>query len=59
MLATKADPENEELLHVLGNFYSSTRRYDDLEKLYQDLLKKKPDSVDRQEAPRRDLFRQE
>ena len=45
MLATKADPENEELLHVLGNFYSSTRRYDDLEKLYQDLLKKKPDSL--------------
>ena len=45
LLATKADPENEELLHVLGNFYSSTRRYDDLEKLYQDLLKKKPDSL--------------
>ena len=45
LLATKADPENEELLHILGNFYSSTRRYDDLEKLYQDLLKKKPDSV--------------
>ena len=45
LIATKADPENEELLHVLGNFYSSTRRYDDLEKLYQDLLKKKPDSL--------------
>ena len=45
LLATKADPENEELLHILGNFYSSTRRYDDLEKLYQDLLKKKPDSL--------------
>ena len=45
LLATKADPENEELLHILGNFYSSTRRYDDLEKLYQELLKKKPDSL--------------
>ncbi len=24
LLATKADPENEELLHVLGSFYTST-----------------------------------
>ena len=45
LLATKADPENEELLHVLGSFYTSTRRFDEVEKLYQDLLKKKPDSI--------------
>ena len=38
IIATKEDPENEELLHVLGNFYSSTRRSDDLEILYRDLL---------------------
>ena len=45
LLATKADPENEELLHVLGSFYTSTRRFDEVEKLYQDLLKKNPDSI--------------
>jgi tetratricopeptide (TPR) repeat protein len=44
LIATKADPENENLLHVLGIFYSRSRRFDDLEKLYEDLLKKKPDS---------------
>jgi predicted Zn-dependent protease len=45
LLATKADPENEELLHVLGSFYTSTRRFDEVEKLYQDLLKKNPHSI--------------
>ena len=46
IFATEADPENEELLHVvLGNFSSNTHRIDNLEKLYQDLLKKKPDSL--------------
>ena len=43
--ATKADPENEELLHVLGSFYSRTRQHDEFEKLYRDLLRKKPNSL--------------
>ncbi len=45
LLATKADPENEDLLHVLGDFYQGTRRTNDMEKLYQDLVKKKPNSL--------------
>ena len=45
MAATKADPENEDLLHVLGSFCSRTRRTDEFAKLYQDLLKRKPDSL--------------
>lgn len=45
MAATKADPENEDLLHVLGSFCSRTRKTDEFEKLYQDLLKRKPDSL--------------
>jgi tetratricopeptide (TPR) repeat protein len=45
LLATEADPENEALLHMLGSFYSKTRRFNDNERLYQDLLKKKPDSL--------------
>jgi len=45
LLATKSDPENEGLLHILGTYYSGTRRLDDYENLYQDLLKKKPDSL--------------
>ena len=43
--ATEADPENEELLHVLGSFYSRTRQSDVFEKLYRDLLRKKPESL--------------
>src|SRR4030095_718573 len=31
-IATSADPENEALLHILGDLYSTTRRYDDYEK---------------------------
>jgi tetratricopeptide (TPR) repeat protein len=45
MHATKEDPENEALLHVLGNFFRATRQTDDLEKLYLELLQKKPDSI--------------
>ena len=45
LLATQAAPENEELLHVVGLFYRSIRRPDEFEKIYLDLLKKKPDSV--------------
>ena len=44
ILATKSDPENEELLHILGTYGSGTRRLDDYENLYRDLLKRKPDS---------------
>jgi putative PEP-CTERM system TPR-repeat lipoprotein len=45
LLATQAEPENEELLHVVGLFYRVMRRTDEFEKFYLDLLKKKPDSV--------------
>lgn len=45
VLGTQSDPENEALLHVLGLFYSITRRTQDFEKLYLDLLQKKPDSL--------------
>jgi len=44
-IATSADPENEALLHILGDLYSRTRRYDDYEKLYRELLQKKPSSI--------------
>jgi tetratricopeptide (TPR) repeat protein len=44
LLATKSDPENRELLHILGTYYSATRGLDDYENLYMDLLRKKPDS---------------
>ena len=43
--ATQADPENEMLLHVLGLYYSVTRRFDEIEKLYLGLLQKKPKSL--------------
>jgi tetratricopeptide (TPR) repeat protein len=45
IVATKAEPENEQLLHILGDFYSRTRRPDDYEKLYRDLLQRKPESI--------------
>jgi tetratricopeptide (TPR) repeat protein len=45
VIATRAEPENEQLLHVLGNFYSQSRRFDEYESLYRDLLQKKPKSM--------------
>ena len=45
ILATEADPENENLLHIRGNEYAGTHKFDEFEKLYLDLLKKKPDSL--------------
>ena len=45
MLAAKSDPENEELLHMLGASDFETRRLDEYENLYKDLLKAKPDSL--------------
>jgi tetratricopeptide (TPR) repeat protein len=43
--ATQDDPENDNLLHVLGLFYTGARKIDQFEKLYLDLLKKKPSSL--------------
>ena len=45
LAATKEDPENESLLHVLGGFYQRTKHFDDVEKVYLEFLKKKPDSL--------------
>jgi tetratricopeptide (TPR) repeat protein len=45
ILATREDPENETLLHILGTYYARTRKLDEFEKVYLDLLKKKPDSL--------------
>ena len=45
ILAAKSDPENEELLHLLGTYGSSAHRLDDYENLYTELLKRKPDSL--------------
>ncbi len=45
LAATKDDPENESLLHVLGGFYQRTGHFDEVEKIYLDFLKKKPDSL--------------
>jgi len=45
LAATKDDPENESLLHVLGGFYQRTKHFDEVEKIYLDFLKKKPDSI--------------
>jgi len=43
--ATQADPENETLLHILGLYYSWTRKSEQVEKVYLDLLRKKPQSI--------------
>jgi putative PEP-CTERM system TPR-repeat lipoprotein len=43
--ATRDDPENESLLHVLGSFYQRSRHFDDVEKIYLEFLKKKPESI--------------
>ena len=45
ILAAKSDPENEELLHILGTYYSQTRSLDEYGNIYEDLLKRKPDSL--------------
>src|SRR4029077_7867065 len=45
ILATHADPENENLLHIRAGEYTGTHTFDEFEKLYLDLLKKKPDSL--------------
>lgn len=45
ILATRAAPENENLLHIRASDYAGTGKFDEFEKLYQDLLKKKPDSL--------------
>jgi putative PEP-CTERM system TPR-repeat lipoprotein len=45
ILATKADPENENLLHIQGSYDAGTRKFDEFERIYLDLLKKKPDSL--------------
>jgi tetratricopeptide (TPR) repeat protein len=45
ILATKFDPENEELLHIVGTYGSVTRRLDDYENFYRDFLKRKLDST--------------
>src|SRR4030095_6621987 len=41
---TKDEPDNDELLRVLGNFYIRTWRLDRVEKVYRDLLVRKPGS---------------
>ena len=43
--ATKTDPENEDRLHRLGNFYLQTKRFDEYEKFYREFLQKKPKSI--------------
>src|SRR5215471_6148843 len=45
LLATKSDPESEELLHILGTFDSQSPYLTDYENLYRDLLKKQPHSL--------------
>jgi putative PEP-CTERM system TPR-repeat lipoprotein len=45
ILATEGDPENENLLHIRASEYAETQKFDEFEKLYLDLLKKKPDSL--------------
>jgi tetratricopeptide (TPR) repeat protein len=45
ILATRADPENENLLHFRPGDYAGTRKFDEFEGIYLDLLKKKPDSL--------------
>jgi tetratricopeptide (TPR) repeat protein len=43
--ATKADPQNEDALHRLGNFYLHTKQLDEYEKVYRELVIKKPKSI--------------
>jgi len=45
ILATRADPENESLLHFRADEYAGTHKFDEFETLYLDLLKNKPDSL--------------
>src|SRR3990172_336497 len=44
-LAVRANPENEELLHILGVFPFSMRRLDEYEDFYRNFLKANPDSL--------------
>jgi tetratricopeptide (TPR) repeat protein len=43
--ATQEDPENESLLHLLGLFYARVQKINEFEKIYLELLKKKPNSL--------------
>ena len=43
--ATQEDPENESLLHLLGLFYSRVEKINEFEKIYLELVKKKPNSL--------------
>ena len=43
--ARHADPENENAWHSLGKFYLKTKRLDEFESLYRELLTKKPQSM--------------
>jgi tetratricopeptide (TPR) repeat protein len=45
LAASQDDPENEALLHVLGGFYQYTRHFDEVERIYLEFLKKKPESI--------------
>ena len=45
IIATKTDPENEDALHRLGDFYLQTKRFDEYEKFYREFLQKKPKSI--------------
>jgi putative PEP-CTERM system TPR-repeat lipoprotein len=45
LAATREEPENESLLHVLGGFYQRSRHFDDVEKIYLEFLKRKPESI--------------
>ena len=45
IIATQTDPENEDVWHRLGNFYLQTKRFDEYETFYRDLLQKKPKSI--------------
>lgn len=45
ILATRLEPENENLLHARWSEYAGARQFDEFEKLYLDLLTKKPESL--------------
>jgi putative PEP-CTERM system TPR-repeat lipoprotein len=45
LAATREDPENESLLHVLSSLYQRSRHFDEVEKIYLEFLKKKPEST--------------
>lgn len=45
IIATKTDPENEYIWHRLGDFYLKTKRLEEYEKVYRELVQKKPKSM--------------